>query len=139
MASNVSSAAQVIEARLSTQWGATTPILWENATDEPPDVSDGWIRPTILWGDSFLITKNGRNTIVGVLSINVYTPKNAGMGVSDGYVDDLRDAFNRLKLAGADETIRFGIPTAGQAVTDPSEGWMVKNVSCPFEIDETGT
>lgn len=139
MASDVLDIAATIEGKLNTDWAGATAILWENAKEEPPSVAVSWIQPTILWGDAFLITKNGRNTLVGVLSVNIFTPKNSGMGASDALVNSLRDIFNRLKLTGADQTVRFGIPTAGQQTGDPSEGWMVKNVSIPFDVDETGT
>ena len=50
----------------------------------------------LLWGDAFIETKGeaSENTIVGVLQLTIFVPKDSGSGALLALVDTMRDAVN---------------------------------------------
>ena len=69
MASALDAFRITITNRIKTQWeaGDNTTIIWPNSPKKPPNTGN-WIQPSIIWGDAFITTKNGRNRIIGVVS-----------------------------------------------------------------------
>ncbi len=135
MASDLDTARSTIENRIKTLWeaGEDTIIVWPNTPTDPPDTG-AWIQPSIIWGDGFMTTKNGRNQIVGVVSINIFAPAGSGTGTLHSTADSVRDMANRVEVTG----VRFGAPSGPRIV--PSEGrWIQANVSVPFSVEEVVT
>jgi len=130
MSSALDTARATIETDIASSWSAT-PIIWPNEPTSPPETGR-WIQPWILWGDGFLSTKNGRNTVVGVLNINVYAPAGSGTGELFGTADSARDLFNRMETG----SVRFGAPSGPRIVPNPDSKWIQAAVTIPFTVDE---
>jgi hypothetical protein len=124
----IDSTSVAIEARVAAQW-ANDRIAWPNVHYEPPD-DDSWLAVDILWGDGFIQTKNGRNTLVGVLNLRVYVPTGTGEGTLGQLCDDARDMINRLEVSG----VRFDAPSGPRFSVDGK--WRQGTVSCAFSTDE---
>ena len=137
MASATDTARATIEGRLKTNMasGSGTAIAWPNVPFEPPDKLESFIESVILWGEGSGITKNGRNTLVGVLNINVFSIAGRGFGPLNTIADEIRDIFNRVEVSG----VRFGIPTAANPATSDKTKWVQGNISIPFTVDEVLT
>ena len=138
MASDLDAARDTIEARIKTLWavGLNTKIAWENIKTDPPNTG-AWIKVNILWGDTELSTKNGRNTTVGLVQIGVFAPSDTpGTGLLHTTADAVRDMFNRLEVSG----VRFGTPSGPMpgAGTEDSR-WLERIVDTPFTVDEIVT
>src|SRR3990167_1199590 len=134
MASALDTARQTIESRIKTLWAAdeNTTIIWPNDPRDPP-ASGTWIESTILWGDGFVSTKNGRNTIAGGVSVNVFGQAGNGFGPVTQSADGVRDMINRVEVSG----VRFGAPSGPRTVPNPGSKWVQANLSVPFSVDET--
>jgi len=133
--SETDDARKVIELRLESNIasGSDIPIAWDNVPFEPPADAESFIEPVILWGEGGLSTKNGRNTIVGVLNINVYVVAGKGYGPMYTIADEIRDIYNRVEVAG----VRFGVPSPARSVVSGSDSrWVQGNISIPFTVDE---
>ncbi len=136
MASALDTARDTIEARVKTQWeaGLNTTIAWENIKTDPP-ATGAWIKVNILWGETELSTKNGRNTITGVLQISVFSPSETpGTGLLHATADAVRDMVNRIEVTG----VRFGTPS-GPKPAVASGRWLQRVVDIPFTVDEVVT
>lgn len=138
MASALDTARKTIEARINTLWaaGLNTTIAWENKKTDPPNTGS-WIKVNIVWGDTELSTKNGRNTTTGLVMITVFSPSNTpGTGLLHTTADAVRDMLNRIEVSG----VRFGTPSGPMpgAGTDESR-WLERVVSTPFTVDEIVT
>ena len=138
MASDLNSARDTIEARIKTLWeaGLNTKVAWENIKTDPPNTG-AWIKVNILWGDTELSTKNGRNTTTGLIQIGVFSPSNTpGTGLLHTVADAVRDMFNRLEVSG----VRFGTPSGPMpgAGTEDSR-WLERIVDTSFTVDEIVT
>jgi hypothetical protein len=136
MASALDTARAAIEGRIQTLWALSdnTTIAWPNQPTSPP-ATGTWIQPTILWGDGFIQTKNGRNTIAGLLNINVYGEPGKGWGPVSQTGDSVRDLVNRVEVSG----VRFGAPSGPRPVPSPDLKWVQANVRIPFTVDEVVT
>ena len=128
MSTVIDSARDAIEARIAAQW-ANTRIRWPNVHYTPPD-DDSWLSVDVLWGDGFIQTKNGRNTLIGVLNLNVFVPTGTGGGDLAELCDDARDMINRLEVSG----VRFGAPSGPRFSVDGK--WRQGTVSVAFSTDE---
>ena len=136
MASALDAARQTIQSRIETQWAASdnTKIIWPNDPQDPPNTGN-WIQPSIIWGDAFITTKNGRNQIIGVVNINCYAPAGSGTGTLTDTADSVRDMINRVEVSG----VRFEAPSGPRIVPSPDERWIQANVSVAFAVEETVT
>jgi len=138
MASSLATTRVTIEERFKRQFTSANgaAIIWANTPDDPPTDGSVWVEPSILWGQGDLRTKDGRNTIVGVLNVNVFAPAGTGTGTLFDTADDVRDIYNRVEVSG----VRFGIPSGPRLVpVKPEARWVQANVSIPFTVDETVT
>jgi len=134
MASALDTARVTIESRIKTLWAAdeNTTIIWPNDPKDPP-ASGTWIEPAIVWGDGFLSTKDGRQTITGVVSINVFGQAGNGFGPVTQSADSVRDMVNSVEVSG----VRFGVPSGPRRIPNPESKWVQANVRVPFSVDET--
>jgi hypothetical protein len=130
MATTVDDARATIEARIAGQW-ANSRIRWPNVHYTPPS-EDSWLSVDILWGDGFLATKNGRNTLIGVVNLNVFVPVGNGDGTLAELCDDARDMLNRWSGSG----VSFDAPSGPRFSTGTDSKWRQGTVSCGFQVDE---
>jgi hypothetical protein len=130
MSTIIDSAREAIEARIASQW-ANSRIRWPNVPYAPPN-NKSWLSVSVLWGDGFIQTKNGRNTVVGVLDLNVYVPVGQGDGTLAELCDDARDMVNRLEVSG----VRFDAPSGPRLSVDAGSKWRQGTISCSFSTDE---
>lgn len=142
MASDTGTHEATIEARFETQWEAAYPsrlaknhVEWPGMSLTPPD--DVWARCTVLWGDGFERTLGattvGKNVLIGVLVVQLFDKPGKGYGNLDGYVNNVRDWFNRQELTN---NVRFGAAGPPQKV-EAGDGWLQVNIRMPFEVEET--
>lgn len=137
MASAIETARKAIDDALEAGWvdsnsNAKTPISWPNDMLTPPD--DGpFLAVDYLWGNAFMATKNGRNTVAGVLSIDIYVPAHDGTGTLYEYADVLRNIFSRAD-AGA---VSFAVPSGPRIIPNDDSSHVRGNISTVFEVDET--
>jgi len=135
VASATLTAEAAIEARLGDNW-STTPISWPGVDFTPPD--GPWIEMHVLWGEGVGETmgSGGVNTISGVLVIRLFDRPGSGYGVIAGYVDTLRDLFDRA-VVGAVEFLAASGPkkTEREDKKDKSR-WIGLNISVPFTLEE---
>lgn len=128
-------ARKAIEAEISDGWSAT-PIAWPNRPFSTVSVT-AYIRPIIIWGRAVRLTigSGGINRVTGLLSVDIFTQRGTGRGTALGYVDDVRDLFNRVTIAGIPD-VRFKAPTGAVPFPATGEAWGMVNVAMPFELDE---
>lgn len=132
MASAIDAARQTIEARIVAQWGATTPIGFLNTSFTPPKTG-GWLEPSIIWGDGIASTMGAvgsggaRNTITGLLQMNLFIQSGEGAGLLTRLADTARDMINRLEVSG----VRFDVPSGPTIITEEQSA-----VRVGFTIDE---
>ena len=123
-----------LEARLQTLWvdaagDPRTPIRWPGVGFTPPS-SGPWIEPTAVFGDGSETTKNGRNLVVGVLTVTLFDRPGVGAGPLYTLADLLRDVFNRVDLPNL--TLR--VPSGPRLVAE--DPFLQLALTVPFEADE---
>ena len=116
-----------IETRLSTGWGTTTPIAWDNV-DYVPTAGTPWIRCEILPGDVEAL-EFGRDTkkeYEGIININIFTEKDTGSVLARTYADTLSALFSMVEFGTID------CDEAKVINLNNDEDWYQFNVSIPF-------
>ena len=93
---------QLVESRLASQWGVTTPIRYENVEFVPPEGAS-WISVAVKESDSRKITLGSgaqvRRTI-GTTFVEIFTPVGGGSGVARGYADTIKAIFRDYRVSG---------------------------------------
>lgn len=93
---------QLVESRLASQWGVTTPIRYENVEFVPPEGAS-WISVAVKESDSRKITLGSgaqvRRTI-GTIFVEIFTPVGGGSGVARGYADQIKTIFRDYRVSG---------------------------------------
>jgi len=134
MASDLDAARATIDG-LMTSLGTEAQIAREGVKFDPPETG-AWYQPFIVWGESFISTKNGRSTITGVLQINVKVPSDTpGMGVMFTACDGVRDLINRIESSG----VRFDAPSGPQPPREEETRWLERVIDVDFTVDEIVT
>jgi hypothetical protein len=130
VASALDTARSGIEARLNSGW-STTPVAWQGVEFDAGEAD--WIRPTLVFnvGEMETYGASGVNTVEGLLLLDVFTVTKAGLGDLYGYVDTLRDLFDRATVGA----IEFG--AAGGPREIPDDQWRQLQFEVPFIIEET--
>lgn len=130
MSTVVDDTRDTISARIAAQW-ADDRIRWPNVAYSPEE-GKTWLSVNILWGDGFIATKNGRNNLVGVLFLTVFSPVGRGDGAISELADDARDMVNRLEVSG----VRFAAPSGPSFSTETATKWRQAQVTCSFSVEE---
>ncbi len=130
MASAIQAARAAIEGRLNANW-TTTPIAWPGQ-DFDPGAAD-WVRSTIRFGETTLSshTSSGHNLLTGTLFLDVFTRGKGGYGTLYGYVDTLRDLYDRATVGAVEFLAAYG----PRDISD--ELWRGLQLEVPFVIEET--
>lgn len=120
---------------------------WPNVAFSPPQTGVWWA-VSVLWGTGQVMTKNGRNTVAGVLSFAIRGNTGEGLGALTRQADTIRDVFSRVRSTGsaAHEPIKFGAPSGPQpaiissfaegGVRGAREGFAQVTVDVPFTLEE---
>lgn len=137
MASAIETARKAIDDAIIAGWvdsngNEKTPISWPNDMLTPPS-DDAYLAVDYLWGQAFMATKNGRNTVPAVLSIDIYVPAHDGTGTLYELADDLRDILSRVVTGAVD----FAVPSGPRIIPNDEGSHVRANVSTGFEVDET--
>ncbi len=134
MASDLDAARATIDGLLDSL-GTEAQIARENTKFDPPETGV-WFRPVIVFGESFISTKNGRNTITGIVQISVYVPSNTpGTGTMTTACDGVRDLINRIESSG----VRFAAPSGPQPAREEETRWLERVIDADFTVDEIVT
>lgn len=122
--------AKFIEERLKSTW-ISTPIIFEDSGNIPIR-GISWVRPIITWVDSALVSGTINDGIfrdVGLVVIDVFTPRTEGVSINDNLCSELTIIFrnwqqDKLK-SGSPYTRRVGYETE----------WFHQRVMIPFQFD----
>ena len=130
MASALDTARQGIEARLKANW-FRTPIAWPGVEFDAGE--DDWIRLTILTNAGRLSsgTSGGHGTVDGLVLFDLFTVTKRGYGTLYGYMDELRDLYDRATVG----SVEFLAASGPRELVD--EVWAGIQFEVPFIIEET--
>lgn len=136
---------QLVETRLTSQWGVTTPIRYENVEFTPPDGS-AWISVSLKESDSQKITLGSGAQVrrtVGTLFIEIFTPVGIGSLQSRTYADSLKEIFKDYRVSGLHVYYGSYTPIGEKYYTNSGTGvpatsqWFQGMVDFPFRYDVT--
>ena len=127
-----------IEGRLATELAnsPTLPVVFHNMAYEPsPNTS--WVQCLTTFGANEYLgqggTTNSQNRIVGLLLLNIFSPKGVGPGANYVIGKRIRDLYNRAIVSG----VFFDAPTGPEALASPTpEGFFQTQVCVTFEFIE---
>ena len=127
-----------IESRLATELenNPTLPVVFHNMAYEPaPNTS--WVQCLTTFGAGEYLghggTTNSQNRIVGLLLLNIFSPKGVGPGANYVIGKRIRDLYNRAIVSG----VFFDAPTGPEALASPTpEGFFQTQVRVTFEFIE---
>ena len=137
-AADLNTIRSTIEGRLATELAKTppTPVVFHNMAYEPTPNSS-WVQCLTSFGaGEYLghgLTSSGYNRLVGLVLINIFTPKGAGPGANYVIGKRVRDLYNRVIVSG----VYFDAATGPEALATPApEGYFQTQVRVTFESIE---
>lgn len=137
-AANLNTVRSTIEARLATEL-ALAPIIPVVFHNQPytPTPGTSWVQCLVSFGSNNYLTLGGTtgssNSIIGVVVINVFTPKGVGPGANYTIAKRIRDLYNRVIVSG----VHFDPPTGPEVLASPApEGYFQSQVRMTFETFE---
>jgi hypothetical protein len=115
------------------------PVRYPNKDFDPfVDGVDGWIWPTVQFGEAIQETIVGRNDscgqlVQGLLLISVFSPREIGDGLCRSTCDLLSSMFNRLviDMTSISRKLVMGVPQKPGS-GDESDSWFQQNLAIPF-------
>ena len=123
-----------IEGRLATEMAAAPayPVVFHNMPYAPtPDST--WLQCLVSFGTNSYLTMGGSNSVLGVVVINIFSPKGVGPGANLVIGKRVRSLYNRNIVSG----VIFDPPTGPEVVATPSpEGYFQTQVRMTFETFE---
>ena len=123
-----------IEGRLATEMAAAPvyPVVFHNMPYAPtPDST--WLQCLVSFGTNSYLTMGGSNSVLGVVVINIFTPKGVGPGANLVIGKRVRNLYNRVIVSG----VHFDPPTGPEVMAAPSpEGYFQSQVRMTFETFE---
>jgi hypothetical protein len=117
-----------IEGRLNDNW-STTAIAYENVDFDPPN-DTAWVRLSILNGESRYRTVNNGKRHTGVISVQLFVPRNSGTNTARNYADTLAGIFDNSNFNG------IICRTASIFTQSLEDEWLQLNINIPFWRDE---
>ena len=137
-AADLNTIRSTIEGRLATELAKTppTPVVFHNMAYKPTPNSS-WVQCLTSFGaGEYLghgLTSSGYNRLVGLVLINIFTPKGAGPGANYVIGKRVRDLYNRVIVSG----VYFDAATGPEALATPApEGYFQTQVRVTFESIE---
>ena len=137
-AADLNTIRSTIEARLATELAGSPviPVVFHNMPYEPTPNSS-WVQCQVSFGDNDYLTQGGTsdsdNLIVGIMVMNIFTPRGVGPGSNYVIGKRVRDLYNRVNVSG----VYFDAPVGPEALATPvPEGYFSTQVRVTFEFIE---
>jgi len=137
-AANLNTIRSTIEARLATEL-AVAPVLPVVFHNQPyvPAPNSSWVQCLVSFGANEYLTLGGTtgssNSIIGIVAINIYTPKGVGPGANLTIGERIRNLFNRQIVSG----LHIDPPIGPEVVASPApEGYFQTQLRMTFETFE---
>ena len=137
-AADLNTVRSVIEGRLATELANSPaiPVVFHNMPYTPTPNSS-WVQCLTTFGaNEYLghgLTTSGYNRIVGILAMNIFSPKGVGPGANLVIGKRIRDLYNRIIVSG----VFFDAPSGPEVLASPSpEGYFQTQVRVTFEFIE---
>jgi hypothetical protein len=137
-AADLNTIRSTIESRLATELAKTppTPVVFHNMAYEPTPNSS-WVQCLTSFGAGQYLgqgsTTTGYNRVVGLVLINIFTPKGAGPGANYVLGKRVRDLYNRVIVS----EVFFDAATGPEVLATPApEGYFQTQVRVTFESIE---
>ena len=137
-AANLNTIRSTIEARLATELAVAPvlPVVFHNQPYEPAPNSS-WVQCLVSFGANEYLTLGGTtgssNSIIGIVAINIYTPKGVGPGANLTIGERIRNLFNRQIVSG----LHIDPPIGPEVVASPvPEGYFQTQLRMTFETFE---
>ena len=137
-AADLNAVRSVIEGRLATELANSPaiPVVFHNMPYTPTPNSS-WVQCLTTFGaNEYLghgLTTSGYNRIVGILVMNIFSPKGVGPGANLVIGKRIRDLYNRIIVSG----VFFDAPSGPEVLAAPSpEGYFQTQVRVTFEFIE---
>jgi hypothetical protein len=127
----------VIEAAIETGWAGATTVAYPNRPFTPP-ATGNWLKVDFVWGNASVLTKGvtfGLNSVVGILQLAVFGPKDKGDGALMTLAETARALVNRKRFASPNADIMFGAVSGPRTLYE--ESWRSLVISAPFQVVET--
>jgi hypothetical protein len=127
-----------IEGRLATEMAQSPSyaVVFHNMAYTPtPDST--WLQCLVSFGNNSYLTMGGttgsNNSVIGVVVVNIFTPKGVGPGANLVIGKRVRNLYNRVIVSG----VHFDPPTGPEVMAAPSpEGYFQSQVRMTFETFE---
>jgi hypothetical protein len=137
-AANLNTIRSTIEGRLATEL-AIAPVLPVVFHNQPyvPTPNSSWVQCLVSFGANEYLTLGGTtgssNSIIGIVAINIYTPKGVGPGANLAIGQRIRNLFNRQIVSG----LHIDPPIGPEVVASPApEGYFQTQLRMTFETFE---
>jgi len=135
---NLNTIRSTIEGRLATELALAPaiPVVFHNQPSTPTPNSS-FVQCLVSFGNNNFLTMGGTtgssNSVIGVIVINVFTPKGVGPGANLTIGKRIRDLYNRQVVS----SVHFDPPTGPEVVASPApEGYFQTQVRLTFETFE---
>jgi len=138
-AADLNTVRSTIESRLKDELETGTPPVTVVFNNVPaiPTPNKSWCQCSLGFSSSGYLTQGGTssssNSLMGLMSVNIFTPK--GVGSGDNYViaKRVRDLYNRINISG----VYFDAPVGPEVMSTPSpEGYFQTQIRVTFEVIE---
>ncbi len=137
-AANLNTIRSTIEGRLATELAIAPvlPVVFHNQPNVPTPKSS-WVQCQVSFGANEYLTLGGTtgssNSIIGIVAINIYTPKGVGPGANLTIGERIRNLFNRQIVSG----LHIDPPIGPEVVASPApEGYFQTQLRMTFETFE---
>ena len=136
-ATDLNTVRSTIESRLATELASSPsiPVVFNNVSYSPTPNSS-WVQCLVNFGASEYLslggTSNSYNRIIGLIVVNIFTPKGVGAGANFTIAKRIRDLYNRIIVSG----VYFDAPIGPEVVSASPEGYFQTQVRVTFEFIE---
>jgi hypothetical protein len=118
----------VLENRFKKYW-QDTPVSWDNVAFDTPNNS-GWVRFQVLNGSSSYRAINGAKRHIGLISVQLFVPKDTGTSTVRSYADTVVKIFDSKSFNDVVCNVA-NIETIGTG-----DVWHQLNITIPYWRDE---
>lgn len=126
---------QELETAFANGWGDTTPVVYENTGNVPPDNFVPWIRVSIIPRASRNIVFGSDPCLVGFFAVQVFVPLDTGVGEGYRLVDSICSIMQNKDISGI-LTYAADVKNVGEGIRrikDVEMGYHQLNVFIPYE------
>ena len=136
-AANLNTIRSTIEGRLATELASspTISVVYSNMPYKPTP-SSSWVQCLVSFGENTYLTQgdstNSDNLLVGIISLNIFTPAGVGAGENLTIGKRIRDLYNRADVSG----VYFDPPNGPSLIAPSPEGYFQSQLTITFEVIE---